>query len=239
MALAKMRSAQLVSSLGYDFIFQDVDVVWYKHPIQYFADDNGANAFDIYFQEDGARTLMFAPYDANSGFYFVRNNERTRHYLTSVLMSADFTLSTFNDQIVFGVVLSEHAVLHGLRVKILPRFDMQFPGGKNFHDRTNAGKSRMKRVLDGTSNSYIFHMSWTHSSVDKDLFFRQLGLWYLHDQCIGKSVDELLDGKKSGAVQSAKCCSEQPLYSCHYRDKPSLRPCPDSPLKDEDNVPWW
>ena len=34
--------------LGYDLLFQDVDIIWYKHPLDYFKTDTG---FDIYFQE--------------------------------------------------------------------------------------------------------------------------------------------------------------------------------------------
>lgn len=38
MMLAKTLVPQLVSMLGYDFLFQDVDIVWYKNPISYFND---------------------------------------------------------------------------------------------------------------------------------------------------------------------------------------------------------
>jgi Nucleotide-diphospho-sugar transferase len=235
MVLAKIRSAQLVSMLGYNFLFQDVDIVWYKHPLKYFADNDGDETFDIYFQEDGARTTMYEPYDANSGFYFVRNNERTRHFLAAMLMSTDFTLTTQNDQVVFGVLLSEHAVLHGLKVKVFSRYELDFPGGWAFNGISQDGKSHMGKILNETSNSYIFHMSWTSNSADKELYFRQMGLWHVQDQCESKSHD----GKLTGSLVPTKCCSPQPVFSCHYRDKPSIRPCSDSPFKDKDGVSWW
>ena len=36
MMLAKVISVQLVSLLGYDMLFSDVDVVWFRNPLEYF-----------------------------------------------------------------------------------------------------------------------------------------------------------------------------------------------------------
>jgi Nucleotide-diphospho-sugar transferase len=240
MLVAKIRYAQMVSMLGFNFLCQDVDVVWYKQPMQYFMATNGTDAFDFYFQEDGARTTRFEPYDANAGFYFVWNNERTRNFFNSLLMAVDATLITSDDQLVINVMLSEHAVRHGLKVKVFPRYEMEFPGGFNFHDVSPSGKDRMKKVLDETGKAYVFHMSWTASSVDKDFYLQQMGMWHVQEQCVHQPADKLLAGTSTPAEVTAKCCSAKPLYSCHYRDKPSIKPCPDSPFKDKDvNTPWW
>lgn len=47
--LAKVICVHLVNDLGYDLLFQDVDVSWYKNPFDYFhaAENDG---FDVYFQ---------------------------------------------------------------------------------------------------------------------------------------------------------------------------------------------
>lgn len=60
MMLAKVVCVQLVSMLGYSFLFQDVDLVWFKHPLDYFK--NTKDGFDIYFQDDGGHSLRYAPY---------------------------------------------------------------------------------------------------------------------------------------------------------------------------------
>ena len=60
MMLAKVVCVQLVSMLGYSFLFQDVDLVWYKNPLEYFA--NLQDDFDVYFQDDGGHSLRYAPY---------------------------------------------------------------------------------------------------------------------------------------------------------------------------------
>jgi hypothetical protein len=71
MMMAKVYSVHLINTLGYDLLFQDVDVVWYKNPLSFFESPE-AGDFDIYFQDDGAHTARYAPYSPNTGFYFVR-----------------------------------------------------------------------------------------------------------------------------------------------------------------------
>jgi len=79
MMFAKVVCVQLITLLGYDLLFQDVDVVWYKDPLPFFHNNTSPiSHFDIYFQDDGAHSLRYAPFSANSGFYYVRNNDRTR-----------------------------------------------------------------------------------------------------------------------------------------------------------------
>lgn len=60
MMLAKVVCVQLVSRLGYNFLFQDVDLVWFRHPLDYFNELN--DDWDVYFQDDGGHSLRYAPY---------------------------------------------------------------------------------------------------------------------------------------------------------------------------------
>ena len=170
MMLAKVLCVQMVSMLGYDFLFQDVDIVWYKHPLEYF--DNPANqGFDVYFQDDGAHSTRYAPYSANSGFYYVKHNDRTQFFLTSLLHSGDLVIKTDSHQQALIALLAEHASLYGLQVKILSRDMEEFPGGYNFHMKS--GKY-MKAFFHGDIHPYIFHMSWTANKDNKLLFLRQM-----------------------------------------------------------------
>lgn len=70
-----------------------------------------------------------APYSANSGFYYIRHNDRTQYFLTSLLMSGDLVLKTDSHQQAMVAIMAEHASLYGLRVKVLSRDDDEFPGG--------------------------------------------------------------------------------------------------------------
>lgn len=50
MMLSKVYCVHLISALGYDVLFQDVDVVWYRNPIEYFQSEQSGD-FDFYFQD--------------------------------------------------------------------------------------------------------------------------------------------------------------------------------------------
>ena len=110
----------------------------------------------MYFQDDGSRTLHFAPYSANTGFYFVRNNERTKYFFNSLLMAGDLVISTFSHQTALVALLAEHSSMYGLKVKVWSRDKEEFPGGVHYHQRPTF----MKQMINGTVHPYIFHMSW-------------------------------------------------------------------------------
>lgn len=95
MMMAKAYCVHLVNALGYDLLFQDVDVVWYKDPVEYFESEDSGN-FDFYFQDDGAHSKRYAPYSPNSGLYFVRNNERTKYFFQMFIRMGDLIMGTFH-----------------------------------------------------------------------------------------------------------------------------------------------
>ena len=239
---AKVLCVQLVNELGYDLLFQDVDVVWYKPPLDFFH-DKLVPVFDMYFQDDGNRQERFAPYAANSGFYFVRSNAKTRHLFRQLLYSADLISAWHSHQAVLIALLAEHSSVMGLTVKIFPKEMEEFPGGLHFHRKSM--KEMMKKVLSGDSKAYIFHMSWTENKTNKKKFFQQLGEWYLNDRCVGKEAHEISGaeseekGKSKYGILSNHCCSAEPIITCHYRDKPSKIPCPNSPSIDNHGVSFW
>ena len=208
---AKVLCVQLVNELGYDLLFQDVDMVWFKSPLDFFQDES-LPKFDMYFQDDGNRQLRFAPYSANSGFYFVRSNPKTRHLFRHFLYSGDLINAWYSHQAVLIQLLAEHSSLMGLTVKIYPKEAEEFPGGLQFHRK----KEVMKDIMSGNSKAYIFHMSWTSSKKDKLKFFQQLGEWYVNEQCIGKEAHEITGiasgegGMMKNGTLSTNCCSAEP-----------------------------
>lgn len=132
MMYAKVVCVQMVNMLGYDVLFQDVDIVWYENPLETFWNPESKLVdYDILFQDDGARSLRYAPYSANSGFYYVRHNARTRYLFTSLLYSSDLILALHSHQQVLTAFLTEHSSLYGLKVKTLD--GPSFPGGYHYH----------------------------------------------------------------------------------------------------------
>jgi len=288
---AKVWCVHMVSQLGYNFLFQDVDVIWYKNPLQWFHNKENPNYhFDMFFQDDGSRALFYAPYAANTGFYYVRNNERTRYFFHSLLMSGDLIMSTYSHQIALNALLSEHISLYGLSVKILHRQDSEFPGGYAYHEKHDMMKeflslpssllsssSSSSLSKDGTKNNgtqsiptkdimlpvpqnllperhpYIFHFCWTNNKDNKVRFMQQMGEWYLKESCKSVSKNDILVyHNNTGSMKTAgggggsssesiiqHCCSARPLLKCHFKDKPSVVPCRDSPSLDDNKNSFW
>jgi len=236
MMLAKVFCVHMISQLKYDFLFQDVDVVWYKNPIPYFHNTSSDRYhFDMYFQDDGAHTTRYAPYSPNSGFYYVRHNERTEFYMSQLLKQSDMVVQTGSHQTALTMVLNEQVSLRGLHVKVLSRDEPEFPGGFHFH----RNKQLLQDMVNGrTDVAYIFHMSWTENKANKIKFLQQMGDWHVQDMCIEASAPEILEKSSATDVASA-CCSAQPLITCHYRDKPSKIPCKDAEPIDKGHASWW
>jgi len=230
--MAKVICVQLVVDLGYDVLFQDVDLIWLKDPRTYFEGPEAGN-FDMYFQDDGNRQERYAPYSANSGFYFIRNNDRTKLFFRTMLYSGDLIIKTRSHQQILIALLAEHNSISGLRVKVLSRDQGKFPFGYHYHYGKN---TFMKKFVKGETDSWIFHMCWTLNKDDKLKFLSQMGMWYVKDKCIGKEASHISDGGKK--IANA-CCSIEPLTTCHYRDTPSIIKCSDSPPKVKNGKSWW
>ena len=145
-------------------------------------------------------------------------------------MSGDLILKTNSHQQALIAVLSDHVSLYGLKAKVFSRDTEEFPGGFHYHQKS--GKY-MHAFFSGEVHPYIFHMSWTHSKENKLLFFKQMGEWFVQEECIAKKPNEIGDDILSS------CCAAEPLVSCHYRDKPSKIPCKDSPPIDKNGKSFW
>jgi len=225
---AKVVCTHIISMLGHNFLFQDVDVIWYRHPLEFFKSRNPyLSTHDIYFQSDGSMQIRYSPYSANSGFYYVKSNDKTRYLFTSLIYAGDL-LWTFNShQQVLGQLLAEHHSLFNLRVKILPKDD--FPGGKQYHSTDRYMENFILYQDDEIAKPWMFHMSWTLNMDNKLKFMKQMGMWYLNND----ACENVNDGNRQN------CCSATPVISCHYKDKPSIIPCHDSPSLDKGKSSFW
>jgi hypothetical protein len=125
--MSKVYCVHLVNSLGYDLLFQDIDLVWYKNPLEYFK-TTAPQEFDMYFQHDGFhRPERFAPLAANTGFYYVRHNARTEYFFSVFVRMGDLVLTDKSHQAALNTLANEHMSLRGLRVKVLAKDMNLFP----------------------------------------------------------------------------------------------------------------
>jgi len=149
-----------------------------------------------------------------------------RYLFTSLLYSQDIIRRTESHQQALIALLNEHSSLFGLKVKVLNRDEEDFPGGWHYH---HSGMSSMMRdMVSGKASPSIFHMSWTSNKDNKIKFFQQMGDWYVSEKCIANDNPS-----------QKECCLVDPLVVCHYRDKPSIKPCKDSPPIDKGRPSWW
>lgn len=219
MMMAKVYCVHLVMSLGYDVLFQDVDVIWHKNPLEYLITEE-KKEWDMLFQDDGSRQPRYNPYSPNTGFYFVRNNPLTMYFFSTLLRMGDLISATKSHQAALAALLAEFSGWKGLRVKTWSKSGL-FPGGVEYHQN----RDYMKKMIDGKIDPFIFHMSWTENKDNKKLYYEQMGEWYTRED----------DNKCNGL----DCCLPQANITCHYKDKPSKIPCKDSPPIDKKGKSFW
>ncbi|KAL7565472.1 hypothetical protein ACA910_012211 [Epithemia clementina (nom. ined.)] len=259
MMITKALCVQLVASLGYDFLFQDVDIVWFKHPLRDYFHLPWSQDYDIIFQDDGQHTEKFGPFHANSGFYFARANALTLAFFDAVLFSGDMILSTSSQQQAVAAVLAEHVSLYGLRAKVIDRTTWELPTGWHFHRAVNYPYMRQtflpnkdKDLNKNNSSAVIFHMSWTSGKLDKIKYFLQLGEWFVNDTCFNATFTKQQQQQQrkqqqqrqssntaKAKVNYSACCLPKAEYKCFFSDKPSLRPCPKYTPKKDGGQSFW
>jgi len=209
MMMAKIYVVHIINLLGHDVLFQDSDMIWFKDPLPYFEKKVPAG-FDVYFQDDGQHSAQYAPYSPNTGFYYMRQNERTQFLMSHLVRMGDVVMNTGSHQAAMTALMAEHSSWKGLRVKVINRDEPDFPCGYHFQRK----QSFVRDMLAGKNDPYIFHMSWTDNKDQKIQYLQQLGEWYWSEA----------PGCGNG-VEAADCCLAEPLFRCHYKDKPSKRPC--------------
>eukprot|EP00605_Chrysophyceae_sp_TOSAG23-4_P001317 GSChrysophyteH1.ASY1.ANO1.1432.1 assembled CDS len=185
----KAFSVYLVLRRGINTLFQDVDLVWFKSPFEYFHTPNGTalhtsttrgKTVEAYFSDDGQRSKRYSPYFFNSGFYYLKSTPRSEYFAWSIMTDFDAVQVTGSHQNVFTLRLVEGTQGFGLGAaftQILPPF--QFPNGILYHHN----KKYMQRMEKHEEDPYHFHMCWTQGKPQKLEYLRKAKMWYLQEQC--------------------------------------------------------
>ena len=211
----KVVSVYFTLRSGWDVLFQDADVIWWTDPLAYFKNDE--HQYDAYFQDDGARSARYSPFSANTGFYYLRSNPRTRMFMHDVFQSYNLISQWRSHQHALCMILIEHHSRFGLKVKILEQHP--FAIGQLYHRQ----KPFMREIWYGTRQPYVFHWSWTEGKVEKLKYSRETGMWYLNGECTDKTLQE----KSSNEAYLRGCC----ILGDGGRPHPYL-------LKPKEDPPW-
>lgn len=162
---AKTAVVQDVLLLDFDVLFQDVDVVWKKDPFEHLlqAAESGC---DAQFMFDGPNAFH-GPVHANSGFFFLRNNEQSRVFWGQVLENYSRILAYRSQQKVVNEVLVSRSH-EGLNFSILTEQD--YANGHLFCE---------DKPLQLPEDPFVVHCSWTRNIQQKIEKYKNAGLWFL------------------------------------------------------------
>jgi hypothetical protein len=153
----KTTSVYIASKAGFDVIFQDADLVWIKDPIPHLRSQKA----DIAFMDDGARTTRFTPFFVNSGFYYQKNNPRTKYLMEKMLKTVAEISATHSHQATLIRHITESHHLYGLQIGVMN--EEQFPSGIMYHHN----KKYLKAVIEKKKVPFVWHMCWTQSREEK------------------------------------------------------------------------
>eukprot|EP01039_Chlorochromonas_danica_P009418 gene9418-10405_t len=171
----KSFSVWIMLKLQFNVLFMDIDIIFFRNPLDFFAQADPNNGVDVFLSDDGQRSLRYAPFYANSGFYYLRSNDKTIFFTWSIMTAFDLLHITGSHQNVYTIKLLEALDFYYLQTYFLSMDD--FPSGVKFsHDRPF-----MRAINDGIHTPYIFHMCWTKNKGHKLINFREANMWYVQE----------------------------------------------------------
>jgi hypothetical protein len=187
---------------GYNVLFQDVDLVWLKDPFPYFSSLDA----DISFMDDGARTPRYTPFFVNSGFYYIKYNERTLYMFEVMTKGGPSEIGqTHSHQSVLIRHIAEAHHVFGLKIFVLDQ--TTFPSGQAYHEN----KPLIRKIQAKTFQPYVFHMCWTDNRENKVVYFKDIKMWYLNEEEDSRSICSSSNGMMSyvsipGSDLRNRCC---------------------------------
>eukprot|EP00622_Pseudochattonella_farcimen_P006532 FR742355.1.p1 GENE.FR742355.1~~FR742355.1.p1 ORF type:complete len:275 (+),score=24.41 FR742355.1:109-825(+) len=199
----KVVSVYYVVRLGWDAMFQDADVVWWKDPRPYFQTES--HQYDTYWRDDGARSSRYTPLSANTGFYYIRSNERTKIFMHELFQSFNLISQWRSHQHALNMLLIDHHSRFGTGVKILDQ--ELFSIGQQYHRK----KEFMRELVEDKRRPYLFHWSWTAGKTEKIKYSLETGMWYLRDTCTEASIK-----KNAGSSSFLNECCRAPNPNHSY-----------------------
>lgn len=154
-------SRSLPHLVGINILFQDVDLVWFRDPMQHFHDYMAASGMQVegFFSDDGQRSKRYTPFFANSGFYYLRSSDRSIYFTWSIMIAMDAIQVLGSHQNVMTTRLIEGLALNFEHVKLISLED--FPTGIMYHHH----RSYMQQLRRKEVSPYNFHMYVASSSL--------------------------------------------------------------------------
>lgn len=201
----KAFSVWLILKLGFNVLFQDVDIIWFKDPFPYFQAairdfqlaHPGKTPPEAFLSDDGQRTTVrYSPFYANSGFYYLVSGPKTVNLAWEIMTTFDVMQSSGSHQNVFTMKLMEALDFGPLHTQSLHLHN--FSNGATFHHE----KRYFAKIRSGEAVPYMFHMCWTANKADKLKYLKESSMWYLSEK--HGAADLLPGGALSSLLVSAE-----------------------------------
>jgi hypothetical protein len=190
-SIAKMIAVRVVLELGYNVLFSDVDIAWNENPVPFLPAD-----VDLAIQSNSGTNVFPLNHEPNTGFYFLRSNDRSMALLDDTIDRARKDPS-IDDQTHFGNALRDWRVskkaifimegmtapwaYHGYRP-----FTFRLLRPYCFQSGQVASASYAQKVeppQDGKEQNIILvHANYMVGHDTKVNFLKSHGLWNLNDQ---------------------------------------------------------
>lgn len=158
--------------LGANVLFQDVDMIWLKDPLDYFSAHDTQH--DLYLMYDGPNRLH-RPLYINTGFFYVRCNEACKALFETARRNTANIFSYGSHQQPLNRIIA-HFMLHNvLSIQVLPQ--SEFLNGHLFNLKTGLAPA----AENWQSEGYAVHYSWTADMQQKREKITKFGFNYLPD----------------------------------------------------------
>ena len=211
----KCFSIYLILREGYNLVFQDVDLVWFRDPVPYFKDliqkdsekftGQDVRPLDAILSDDGQRSLRYTPFFANSGFYYLASNAEMINMAYGIMTAFPMIQRLGSQQNMYTMRLLESMTNFGIRTYFLDIED--FPNGYLYHHNKPYMKRFQERMVPQAFN---FHMCWTQGKKDKLKYMKLTGLWYLSEEAVEiMTRKQLKKSFKNFSALATKMCSRK------------------------------
>lgn len=201
----KSFSLFLTLNYGFNVLFQDVDLVWFRDPFPFFQimidedmkrleflkekqieiindlkdsfpklnEESNEDeiitptsytytSMDSLFSDDGQRSHRYSPFYANSGFYYLKSNDRSKFFAAGIMNAMDSIQVLGSHQNVFTNRWIEHVSITGGHTNILNIY--RFPTGILYHHNLPF----MKKFLEKDFELEVFDDKYSELNINID-----------------------------------------------------------------------
>lgn len=231
----KMLIPKVLFDGGFDVMFQDVDMIWFKDPLKHIKATVPANV-DYAIQSVGQfQRWQFAPYNINSGFWHIKNNLFSKMCWDRMFYSHE-TVGIYGNsqQLSMNQNLALCSGMMNLKVEVLDM--VEYPSGWIVNNATlkvalehrvqllELGKdppagttdawqkevlgwaeAKRKRHIEAAEAMVLYHTNWTPDSHTKATRNKELHIWFL-DLEANTTTDLYQQLKDTGGTQLGDLC---------------------------------